>query len=142
MIWRLIATALLLSPHPAAAQSVPEGVHSVASGPTEMCGLVAASISELKRKAMDSDVLDPVALPTSRFEMFASASQDDQLVFTTESEPAYPAATCRHLYEEGGQLRMSRQMRCDAGRAECDALFLEFQELDAGLTRALQGEED
>jgi len=30
-------------------------------------------------------------------------------------------------------------MRCDAERKECDALFIEFQTLDAALTRELQG---
>ena len=35
---------------------------------------------------------------------------------------------------------MKRSMRCDADRADCDALFQEFQALDAEFKRLMQGE--
>jgi hypothetical protein len=34
---------------------------------------------------------------------------------------------------------MKRSMRCDAERADCDALFQEFQALDAEATRMMRG---
>ena len=78
-------------------------------------------------------------LDTPRFELFADARQTYQLIFTRPSEAAYPAATCRHTFEKDGSVRMNRSMSCEAGRAECDGLFLEFQALDAQLTASFQG---
>ena len=139
LIKALLAIAALSAGSAARAQSVPESIHSDAAGPVELCGLRAADVSNLKGAAKASSRLVATPIDTPRFEMFASDDQMDQLVFTTASEAAYPAATCRHVYEEQGTLRMNRQMRCEAGRAECDALFLEFQALDAQMTRQLQG---
>lgn len=122
-----------------AAQQVPEGVHREVTGPSEMCGITGRDALDLAAQAKASDDLQPVPIETERFVMFANADQSYQLVATTPSEAAYPAVSCRHTYEQNGSLRMNRSMRCDAGRAECDALFLEFQELDAQLTRSLRG---
>jgi len=122
-----------------AAQQVPEGVHQEASGPSEMCGVTGLNALDLVAQAKASDELQPVPIETERFIMFANADHSYQLVATTPSEAAYPAVSCRHTYEQQGSIRMNRSMRCDAGRAECDALFLEFQELDAQMTRSLRG---
>ena len=119
---------------------MPEGVHTIDSGPIEMCGLRAANVSELREAALASTTLRPVPIGTSRFELFADENHFNQLVFTTAADTAFPAATCRHTFEEDGTLRMRRSMRCEAGRAECDALFLEFQYLDAWAARALRDE--
>lgn len=122
------------------AQTVPEGVHELANGPTEMCGLTGRNAADFIAQARQSSGLRAVTIPSNRFEMFEGGDPIIyQMVITLPSEPAFPAASCRELYEEGGSLRMKRSMRCDAGRAECDALFLEFQALDAQLTRELQG---
>ncbi len=135
-----LAALLLLGPVDAAsAQSVPEGVHSEAQGPVQLCGLVADSVASLRTKAAASETLRVVPLDTPRFDLYADARQTYQLIFTRPSEAAYPAATCRHTFEEDGSVRMNRSMRCEAGRAECDALFLEFQALDAQLTSSIQG---
>jgi hypothetical protein len=122
-----------------AAQQVPEGVHREATGPSEMCGIAGRDALDIVAQAKTSDDLRPIPIGTERFIMFANADQSYQLVATTPSEAAYPAVTCRHTYERDGSVRMNRSMRCDAGRAECDALFLEFQALDAELTRSLRG---
>lgn len=121
-------------------QAVPEGVHTIDSGPIEMCGLTATNVSELREAALASTTLRPVPIGTSRFELFEDENHFNQLVFTTAAETAFPAATCRHTFEEDGMLRMRRSMRCEAGRAECDALFLEFQYLDARAAREMRGE--
>ncbi|NBW08873.1 MAG: hypothetical protein EBR82_12695 [Caulobacteraceae bacterium] len=124
---------------PAPAQSVPESIHSEAEGPVELCGLAASDVAGLKAAAKASPRLVETPIGSARFELFASDDQMDQLIFTTAGEAAYPAATCRHMYEDNGALRMNRKMRCEAGRAECDAMFLEFQALDAQMTRSIQG---
>ena len=124
-----------------AAQQVPEGIHQIAEGPAEMCGLVGQNAAELVERARQSSSLKATPIDSDRFEFFATEDHSYQLVATLPSEPAYPAVSCRHTYEKDGALRMARSMRCDAGRAECDALFLEFQELDAEMTRRLRGED-
>jgi len=121
------------------AQEVPDGVYSAASGPVELCGLTAPDVAALRGEAERSTSLSHMPIDSDRFELFADADHAHQLVFTLPGEAAYPAASCRRVYEEDGSLRMERSLRCGAGRAECDALFLEFQELDASLTRELRG---
>lgn len=139
---RLVLAVVLIvaAPFPSGAQSVPEGVHRLADGPAAMCGIVGADASDLLATARQSADLRAVPIASDRFEMFEGGDPVRyQLVATLPREPAYPAVTCRELYEEGGALRMKRSMRCDAERADCDALFREFQALDAEFTRAMQG---
>ena len=90
-------------------------------------------------QAMESPTLQVVPIETPRFTLFANANSSYQLVFTTPTEAAYPAASCRHTFERDGVVMLDRDLRCEAGRAECDALYLEFRELDARVTRLLQG---
>ena len=132
------SVVLLLTPTAASAQAVPDGIHSESRGPVVLCGLTAANVQGLKAEASASAVFVATPIESPRFELFTSTDADSQLIFTLPSESAYPAATCRSLYEQDGTLRMNRAMRCEAGRVECDALFLEFQELDAQLTQAFQ----
>lgn len=139
---RLVLTVALLlgGVSPSSAQSVPEGVHRLADGPAAMCGIVGANAADLLATARRSPNLRAVPIPSDRFEMFEGDQPlPYQLVATLPSEPAHPAVSCREIYEEGGTLRLRRSMRCDADRADCDALFLEFQTLDAEMTRAIRG---
>lgn len=137
----VLAVALLLGAvSPSGAQSVPEGIHSLAVGPATMCGIVGADATDLLATARRSPDLRAVPIPSDRFEMFEGGDPlRYQLVATLPTEPAHPAVSCRELYEEGGTLRMKRSMRCDAERADCDALFQEFQALDAEATRMMRG---
>lgn len=121
---------------PGNAQRVPEGIHRDAQGPAEMCGLVGANALELIAKARLAPSLRAIPLDSERFELFASADGMDQLVVTRPTEPAHPAATCRHTYRDAaGNWLQTRDMRCDAGRDACDTLFLEFQALERGCAR-------
>lgn len=125
----------------AAAQSVPEGVHRLADGPSAMCGIVGTNATELVETARQSPDLRPVTISSDRFELFEGGDPVRfQLVATLPAEKAFPAVSCRELYETGGALRMKRSMRCDADRTDCDALFQEFQALDAEFKRLMQGE--
>ena len=139
-VWLIIAIATAAMPQDVAAQAVPEGIHRYADGPAEMCGLVGRNASDLIDQARKSNTLQPRDIGSDRFELFESDPPTFQLVVTRPSELAHPAASCRHTFEQDGQVMMKRSLRCDAGRAECDALFLEFQALDDALTSALKGE--
>jgi len=136
----LAVAGLLVAASPSSGQSVPEGIHSLANGPAAMCGIVGADAADLLATARRSSGLRAVPIPSDRFEMFEGGEPVRyQLVATLPTEPAHPAVSCRELYEEGGALRMKRSMRCDADRADCDALFQEFQALDAEFTSAIRG---
>lgn len=125
---------------PSGAQSVPEGVHHFAEGTSAMCGIVGADANDLLATARRAPHLRAVPIPSDRFEMFEGGDPVKyQLVATLPTERAYPAVSCRELYEEGGALRMKRSMRCDAERSDCDALFQEFQALDTHFTAAMRG---
>ena len=137
---RVVASVLALAPGVSTAQSVPEGIHRLSTGPAAMCGVAGRTTLELVANARQSSELRAVSIPSERFEMFEGGDPVRyQLVVTLPSEEAYPAASCRELYDDGGALRMKRSMSCDAGRTECDALFQEFRALDVQMTRELQG---
>lgn len=127
LLYGLVA---MLQSSPAPSQSVPEGVHRNAAGPAEMCGLSGRNARELIEKVRASPNLHRSPVESERFEVFESLDEHDQWALTRPSEPAHPTVTCRHFYVENGATYQTRDMRCDAGRAACDRLFLEFQELD------------
>lgn len=134
------SAALMTTPGAVSAQTVPEGIHSEGRGPTELCGLTASNVIELRAKVAQASGFTGTPIDSDRFELFSAEDPLRQLVFTRPGEAAYPAATCRALVEKDGALIMVRSMRCEAGRAECDALFLEFRALDAQLSGAPKGE--
>ena len=124
---------------PASAQTVPEGIHSLAAGPATICGIKASSAAEfadrLERSGLERQDGGP------RFDVYMSPSVSDDIVqwaVTRKGEPAYPAVTCRHVYKTpDGSWMQDRQMRCDASREACDALFVEFNELDKRVSAEL-----
>jgi len=120
------------------AQSVPEGIHRLSQGAVELCGMTGPDVAGLRLVVRASSRFAFTPIDSPRFELYTHADGLSQLVFTTPSEAAYPAATCRGMYQQDGTWRMHRSMRCEAGRSECDALFLEFQALDAQMTRSMQ----
>ena len=134
------SVALMAAPVAPAAQTVPDSIHSEGRGPTELCGLTASNVIELRVKVTQASGFTATPIDSDRFELFSAEDPLRQLVFTRNSEAAYPAATCRSVVEEDGSLHLVRSMRCEAKRAECDALFLEFQALDAQLSDPTKGE--
>ena len=136
----VLSVVLAAAPDAVVAQAVPEGIHRDGQGATELCGLTAANVSELRAMVMQASDFSAKPIDSSRFELFSADAPLRQLVFTRDSEEAYPAATCRRVEERDGSLHLVRSMRCEAGRAECDALFLEFQALDAQLSEPTKGE--
>ena len=135
----LLTAAILLSAFPSETRSqpVPEGIHREAQGPSQMCGLTGANALDLIRQVTASPNFRR-ASGSNRFEFYLSTNGADALVFTLPSEPAYPAITCRHLFDQAGSTYQERTMRCDASREACDRLFLEFRALDEELARSLR----
>jgi non-ribosomal peptide synthetase component F len=138
-----LAIVASLSSVPALAQTVSEDIHSPVRGPTEICGVTALLAADFI-EAVDGDPrLSRAEINSDRFEMHVSADGWTQWVATLPTDPAHPAITCRHAYQDdAGNWVMNRQMRCDGSRATCDALFLEFQALDRALTEELKRTSD
>ena len=120
------------------AQLVPEGIHEEVSGPVELCGLRGEDVANLHNAAEASGEFRSTPIDSDRFLLFTSEDGLKQLVFTRPSEPAHPAATCRHAFQVAdGSWHQERSMRCDASREACDRLFVEFQELDQRMADSL-----
>lgn len=141
MLRFILAVVMLLTAfRPSSAQIVPDNVYSPANGPAEMCGIVGRDAADLLAKARQSADLRAANISSDRFELFEGGNPlRFQLLATLPAEPAFPAVSCREVYEKDGALQMKRTMRCDADRTACDALFLELQDLDAQVTRAMRG---
>jgi|GEM_PF-2345686 len=139
------AVLALLAAHsaPLSAQLVPEGIHSDADGPADLCGLVAPDAEGVIALLRSSPLVRAERIDSARFELFVAREGITQWVATRASEPAHPAVTCRRLIEDkDGNLLTERQMRCDAERLPCDRLFLEFQALDERLREELNRQAD
>ena len=58
--------------------------------------------------------------------------------FAPEGHPAYPAAIKRHMYEKGGALYVGMTALCQAGKAVCDDLIREFEQMNARLGESMR----
>jgi len=132
--------SVLLAMHsPAVAQSVPEGDHTDATGPSNICGLTGQDALAIRAKLRADPNIVEKPSGSARFETYFSSAEPKQWTVTTTKDAAYPAVTCGYLYNSGGGTDMSREMRCDASREACDALFEEFQANDAKIRAQIKG---
>ncbi|MCP3732064.1 hypothetical protein M9978_16695 [Sphingomonas sp. MG17] len=133
-----LAFLLMLQAASPATQDLPRS-HREGAGPSTMCGITAADAKGL-RAMVEADSRFIVGDGGSRFELFATPDQMIQWTFAKPGEAAFPSASCREVMRTAdGSLSMKRDLRCDADRVACDKLALEYGDLDARLTRALQG---
>jgi phosphoribosylaminoimidazole carboxylase (NCAIR synthetase) len=58
--------------------------------------------------------------------------------FTTTAHAAHPSATCRTVADVHGQTTLDQQIDCRSTRENCDALYREFEELNARMRRELE----
>ena len=124
---------------PTLGQAVPEGVHREATGASDVCGITGQDALAIREKLRSDQTIVEEPSGSSRFETYFSSRETKQWTVTTKADAAYPAVTCVHLYNSGGGTDMRRQMRCDASRQACDALFLEFQAHDEKIRTQLRG---
>ena len=129
----VLAALIGLSPSTSLAQVVSEDIHDDVTGPVEMCGVKAADAASLLEAVKGDNRFRALDSGSDRFELFATEDHNIQWVATRSGEAAFPAVTCRRVYNENGGVKMDRHLRCDASREACDALFLEFQALDNAL---------
>jgi hypothetical protein len=57
--------------------------------------------------------------------------------FTPTSHPAYPAAVRRTVREENGVVHIDMEVLCESTQAHCDALALEFRQLNEDIGKSL-----
>ena len=131
--------ALLLVHSPTVAQKLPEGVHTDAAGPSSVCGIPGENALAIREKLKADRAIVEKPSGSHRFETYFSSSEPKQWTVTTHKDAAYPAVTCVYLYNSGGGTDMSREMRCDASRAACDALFQEFEANDQKIRDQIKG---
>lgn len=136
--WLLFfATTILHSPCMA---QVPEEIHSDAQGEGSVCGITGDGALAIRDALRSDSNINQEPSPSQRFETYFSAIDTKQWTVTTKSDAAYPAVTCVFLFNSSNGVEMQRQMRCDASREACDALFLEFRSNDDRVRRQLRGE--
>jgi hypothetical protein len=62
-----------------------------------------------------------------------------QWTFTPPDEPAYPAVVKRSVIERNGAVSVETAILCQAEKAACDALVVEFQQLNDEMRASLMG---
>ena len=134
-----IVSVVLLFPSPVLSQALPEGVHSDSTGPSDECGVSGNDALDIRAKLKKDPTIVEKPSGSSRFETFFASAGGKQWTVTTKGDAAYPAVTCVRLFDSGGGTEMEREMRCDASREACDALFLEFQASDEEIRRQIKG---
>lgn len=128
-----------LWPWAALAQAVPEGVHSDATGPSDVCGITGEDALAIRAKLRTDPSIIEKPSDSPRFETYFSTVETKQWTVTTRRDAAYPAATCVHLFTSQQGTDMKREMRCDASRQACDALFRQFEASDAAIREQIRG---
>lgn len=126
----LVAVAVLAGSAAAgpAAQPVPEGIHSPGAERPSLCDTVAATVPALEAEL--SARLSP--LPgNERFTAYADDANRRIWTFTTAAHPAHPAVACRAVRVQDGQVGLGTEIYCVSSRANCDALYREFEALNA-----------
>jgi hypothetical protein len=131
--------ALSVIASPLSAQTVRDGVHTDATGPSNLCGVAGADALAIREKLRADPSITKKPSGSKRFEAYFSVTEAKQWTVTTKADVAYPAVTCVSLYNSGAGTEMQRDMRCDASRKRCDALFSEFEANDERIRKSLKG---
>ncbi|MEZ5748584.1 MAG: hypothetical protein R3D83_01410 [Caenibius sp.] len=124
---------------PALAEAVPEGVHNDTNGASNVCGITGRNALAISDKLRSDPTIAEKPSGSRRFKTYFSSVETKQWTVTTKEEAAYPAVTCVHIFHSGGGTDMKRNMRCDASRKACDALYLEFRAHDEQIRRQVRG---
>ena len=137
-IWPVLFVLLFVHSS-ALTQTVPEGVHRDANGPSSVCGVSGEDALAIRAKLKSDSTIVEKPSGSNRFETYFSKLESKQWTVTTTMDAAFPAVTCVYLYNSGGGTDMKREMRCDASREACDALFQEFEANDANIREEIRG---
>ena len=61
--------------------------------------------------------------------------RDTIWTFTVPGHPAHPSVVCRRPVQDGAELRLQMDVRCNAAETECQKLVAAFQELNQRMLR-------
>jgi hypothetical protein len=140
MRWIWMAASLFsLIQSPAIGQAVPQGVHQEVNGPSAVCGIGGENALAIRDKLRSDPNIVQKPSGSARFETYFSTVESKQWTVTTKIDAAFPAVTCVYLFNSSGGTDMQREMRCDASREACDALFREFDAHDAEVRKQISG---
>ncbi len=139
---RVVAACLALAlMAQAPAPRVPEGIHKDDKGPPELCGFTGRDLADLERKVIASPGFVEEN-SNERYRVFNRTNDFVQFVFPRAGALGFPMATCRKVSENpDGTSSISREMRCDGTREECDDIFIQFRELDESIMGRLSSPE-
>jgi hypothetical protein len=58
--------------------------------------------------------------------------------FTVPGHPAHPSVVCRRPVQDGAEMRLQTDVRCNASEAECQKLVKAFQELNQRMMQEMR----
>jgi len=58
--------------------------------------------------------------------------------FTVPGHPAHPSVVCRRPVQDGAELRLEMNVRCNASETECQKLVTAFQELNQRMMQEMK----
>lgn len=64
-------------------------------------------------------------------------ARDTIWTFTVPGHPAHPSVVCRRPVQDGAELRLQMDVRCNAAETECQKLVTAFQELNQRMLREM-----
>ncbi len=113
---------------------------AVAGTPERMCGIAAADARGFEQAVRADKRFAPAKAPKS-YATFVSAADQAIWTFATADNPAYPAAVCRQVEDDGGVMTIRMKISCQANAAACDKLTRTFEALnDGGGDDGLEGD--
>ena len=127
-IFAVLAAAL-------APEHVPEGIHSLEKGEIEICGTKAGTVLAL----FDRMSKLPPLPGNDRYVAFEDSRKRRVWTFTTAAHPAHPAVACRSVVEKDGSVLLGLEISCHSTREKCDALYREFEALNARIGEKAEG---
>jgi hypothetical protein len=119
---------------------VPEGIHSPATQQPKLCGFTAANLTDLQQKIM-SDPGFREENSNDRYRVFNRQEDYIQFVFPRPGFLEFGMATCMKLVQTSAGTTMERSMHCEGTRAECDKIFIEWEEHDKEVRQSLHQKE-
>jgi hypothetical protein len=126
---------LLLFAAQAKAQPVPEGIHSIREGQPNLCGETAPTIADLQSRLA---ARLPGLPGNERFVAYEDEPNMRVWTFTTSAHAAHPAVACRTVTDVNGHTNLDLKIDCRSTRENCDALYREFEALNARMLRELE----
>ena len=107
----------------------------------ELCGRQSESPEALfdrltKQEKLKEDFRD------KSYVAISDKAKDTVWTFTVAGHPAHPSVVCRRPVQDGDNLRLDTNVRCNAAEAECEKLVKAFQELNHRMMQELKRQQD